>query len=46
MADLSKKGWVKEFDGSPNMNWWKKVSCSHDKFHGGFWCNFLRLNFR
>jgi len=26
MADLSKKGWVKEFDGSPNMNWWKKDS--------------------
>jgi len=26
MADLSKKGWVSEFDGSPVLNWWKKGS--------------------
>jgi len=26
MSDLSKKGWVKEFDSSPVMNWWEKGS--------------------
>jgi scavenger receptor class B protein 1 len=26
MADLSKKGWVKEFDDSPTMNWWQEGS--------------------
>jgi len=26
MSDLSKKGWVKEFDSSPVMNWWVKDS--------------------
>jgi hypothetical protein len=26
MADLSKKGWVEEFDSSPTMNWWKPGS--------------------
>ena len=26
MADLSKKGWVEEFNSSPNMNWWKPGS--------------------
>jgi len=26
MADLSKKGWVEEFDNSPTLNWWKAGS--------------------
>ena len=26
MSDLSKKGLVKEFDSSPNLNWWVKDS--------------------
>lgn len=26
MSDLSKKGWVKEFDSSPVLNWWEKGS--------------------
>ena len=26
MVDLSKKGWVSQFDGSPVLNWWKAGS--------------------
>jgi len=26
MSDVKKKGWVKEFDSSPVMNWWEKGS--------------------
>ena len=26
MKDLSKKGWVSQFDGSPVLNWWKAGS--------------------
>ena len=26
MADMSMKGWVKEFDDSPTMNWWEEVN--------------------
>ena len=26
MSDLSKKGWVSKFDGSPVLNWWKAGS--------------------
>ena len=26
MSDLSKKGWVSQFDGSPQLNWWKAGS--------------------
>jgi len=33
MADLSKKGWVEEFDSSPNMNWWQPGSTC-DKLGG------------
>jgi len=34
MSDLSKKGWVKEFDSSPVMNWWQKGSKCDEM--GGF----------
>jgi len=33
MADLSKKGWVEEFDSSPTMNWWQQGSTC-DKLGG------------
>jgi len=33
MADLSKKGWVDEFDSSTSLNWWKKGSAC-DKVGG------------
>eukprot|EP00092_Neocalanus_flemingeri_P038999 GFUD01042454.1.p1 GENE.GFUD01042454.1~~GFUD01042454.1.p1 ORF type:complete len:596 (+),score=215.72 GFUD01042454.1:176-1963(+) len=33
MADLSKKGWVEEFNSSPNMNWWQPGSTC-DKLGG------------
>merc|ERR1712123_423025 len=33
MADLSKKGWVEEFDSSPTMNWWQPGSTC-DKLGG------------
>ena len=33
MAELSKKGWVEEFDSSPTMNWWQPGS-SCDKLGG------------
>lgn len=34
MADMSMKGWVKEFDDSPTLNWWQEGS-ECDKL-GGF----------
>jgi len=34
MSDLSKKGWVKEFDSSSTMNWWKPGSKCDEM--GGF----------
>jgi len=33
MADLKKKGWVEEFNSSPNMNWWQPGSTC-DKLGG------------
>jgi len=36
MSDVKKKGWVKEFDSSPVMNWWEKGSkCDEIGGHDG-----------
>ena len=45
MADLSKKGWVKEFDGSPNMNWWQKVGSfpTYSNLVGLIFCTFFLI---